>query len=64
MTIKNFTINTERKTKHMLKSFEKDSRLDLISARDIKCWKLNESIEIKMSSNLKKILKNLECVEE
>ena len=41
-----------------------NSRLDLISAQDIKCWKSNELIEIKMSSNFKEILKNLECVEE
>ena len=42
----------------------KNSNLDRIVARDLKWCKSNEPIEIKMSSNFKEILKNLECVEE
>ena len=41
----------------------KNSRLDRIVARNIKCWKSNEPIEIKMSSNFKEILDNLEFID-
>lgn len=48
----------------IMKTKFKNSRLDHIVARNMKCWKSNELIEIKISSNFKEILKNLECVEE
>ena len=47
----------------LMKTKFKNSRLDRIVARNIKCWKSNEPIEIKMSSNFKEILDNLEFID-
>ena len=38
-----------------------NSNLDLIGARSIKVWKLNQYIEIKKSSNFGDLLKNMSC---
>ena len=37
----------------------KNSKLDLIGAQDIKCWRLNQLIKIKKSSNFENILKDI-----
>lgn len=37
----------------------KNSNLDRISARDIKCWKFNQLLKIKKSSNFANILKDI-----
>jgi uncharacterized protein YjbI with pentapeptide repeats len=40
----------------------KNSNLDLIIARDIKCWKSNRLTEIKKSSNFANILKDMNLI--
>jgi uncharacterized protein YjbI with pentapeptide repeats len=40
----------------------KNSNLDLIVARDLKCWKSNQLTEIKKSSNFEKILTDMNLI--
>ena len=40
----------------------KNSNLDRIVARDIKCWKLNQLIKIKKSSSFANILKDMNLI--
>lgn len=40
----------------------KNSNLDLIVARDLKCWKSNQLIKIKKSSNFANILKDMNLI--